>query len=182
MTHSLHRQGNSKSLERDYVFLCTPAKGINTHEAAQKMRKILDILMEVGPVNIGFYGHGSLMSDICIEDVKKTFHDHSRLRCCFDSMEKIREVLQKLKSEDMGLSVTVSGLISELKDVSRELSIRPHTANISCGVFGKVDRLPPREVLEISTMCGHGMIGHRLVTSILRESKEGKLDIHEAVR
>ena len=182
MTHSLHRRGSEDSLQHDYVFLCTPAKGVNNKGASQKLIQILDILMEVGPSNIGFYGHGSLLNGVSIEDVKKTLHDNSRLRCCFDDKEKLKQVLRRIKAEDLGLSITVSGLISELKDICTELSLKPHTINISCGCFGKVERLPPTKILEISTMCGHGMISYELVESIIGRLREGTLELDEATR
>jgi hypothetical protein len=182
MTHSLHRCGNKESLGKDYVFLCTPAKGVNHQDAAGKLIKILDIVMDVGPSNIGFYGHGSLLSNISIDEVKSKFHDNSRVRCCFDKKEKLKEVLKRVKNEDLGLSITVSGLISELKEISNELGLKPHTINVSCGVFGKVDRLPPKEVMEISTMCGHGMISYGLIRSVIKKLLEGKLNFNEAVR
>jgi hypothetical protein len=181
MTHSLHRCGNEESLRKDYVFLCTPAKGVNHQGAAEKLIKILDIVMDVGPSNIGFYGHGSLLSNISIDKVKSKFHDNSRVRCCFDDKEKLKEVLKRVKKEDLGLSITVSGLINELKEISNELELKPHTINVSCGVFGKVDRLPPKEVMEISTMCGHGMISFGLVKSVIKKLLEGKLSFNEAV-
>jgi hypothetical protein len=101
MTHSLHRCGNEKSLRRDYVFLCTPAKGMNNQGAAEKLIKILDIVMDVGPSNIGFYGHGSLLTNISIDQVKSKFHDNSRVRCCFDDKEKLKEVLERVKNKDL---------------------------------------------------------------------------------
>jgi hypothetical protein len=182
MTHSLHRRGSEESLQQDYVFLCTPAKGVNNKGALQKLIRILDILMEVGPSNIGFYGHGSLMSGVNIEEVKKSLRDTSRLRCCFDDKEKLEQVLRRVKSEDLGLSITVSGLISELNGMARELSLKPHTINISCGCFGKVERLPPTKILEISTMCGHGMISYSLVESIIKRLREATIGLDEATR
>ena len=122
MTHSLHRLGTENSLKGDYVFLCTPAKGINDKDSTLKLIRILEILLEVGPTNIGFYGHGSLMDDIPIETIKKSIHDTSRLRCCFHEREKLEEVLRIIKNEDLGLSITVSGLLSELKDICEELT------------------------------------------------------------
>jgi len=181
MTHSLHRLGTEDSLKGDYVFLCTPAKGINDKGSTLKLIRILEILLEVGPTNIGFYGHGSLMDDISIEAIKKSIHDTSRLRCCFDDGEKLEEVLRIIKNEDLGLSITVSGLLSELKDICEELDLEPHTINISCGIFGRIDRLPRPKILEISTMCGHGMIGHGLVEVIIQRLQEGNLDIDEAI-
>jgi hypothetical protein len=182
MTHSLHRRGSAESLLGDYVILCTPSKGVNNTDSAQKLIRILDILMEVGPANIGFYGHGSLINGIDIEEVKKKFHNNSRVRCCFDDKEKLKEALRRIKKEDLGLSITVSGLISEIKDISEELSIKPHTINISCGCFGKVDRLPSSKILEITTMCGHGMVSFSLAESVFERLREGKIGFDEAVR
>jgi hypothetical protein len=181
MTHSLHRRGSVESLQNDYVLLATPAKGINNTDAAQKLIRILDILMEVGPANIGFYGHGSLISGINIEKVKKTFHNNSRVRCCFDDKEKIKEALRRIKKEDLGLSITVSGLISEIEDISKELSLKTHTVNISCGCFGKVERLPSSKILEITTMCGHGMISFSLAEGVIERLREGKIGFDEAI-
>jgi hypothetical protein len=181
MTHSLHRLGSEDSLKGDFVFLCTPAIGINDKGSTLKLIRILEILLEVGPKNIGFYGHGSLLDDISIEAIKKTIHDTSRLRCCFDDREKLEEVLRVLKNEDLGLSITVSGLISEVKDICEELDLKPHTINISCGIFGRIDRLPQRKILEISTMCGHGMISHGLAENIIKRAQEGNIDMDKAV-
>jgi hypothetical protein len=182
MTHSLHRQGDGNSLHNDYVLLCTPANGINSDGAAEKLRRALDILLEIGPANIGFYGHGSLMNDISLEEARRSLHDTSRLRCCFDSKEKLKSALQRIKAEDFGLSITISGLVSEVQDLCEELSLKPHTINIPCGIWGKTDRLPQPEVLELSTMCGHGMIGHNLVKQTIDDLRDGTVSVREAVR
>lgn len=182
MTHSLHRCGNRESLEGDYVFLCTPAKGINTEGAREKLIRILDIVMEAGPTNIGFYGHGSTLTHISIDEVKRSFHDHSRVRACFDSKDKLREVLERVRDEDLGLSITVSGLIGEIVEMSAELGLEPHTINLSCGVFGKVERLPANEILELATMCGHGLISHRLAEEILGGVRCSEVGLDDAVR
>jgi len=181
MTHSLHRRGSVDSLQNDYVFLCTPAKGVNNKDAANKLLRILDILMEAGPANMGFYGHGNMINGIDLEEVKRTLHDTSRLRCCFDDKERLKEALRRIKSEDLGLSITVSGLIDELLDICGELELEPHTINISCGCYGRVDRLPHPGILEISTMCGHGMISYSLVESVVAQLHAGSIDIDSAI-
>jgi len=181
MTHSLHRQGSEKSLQKDYIFLCTPSKGINDRGAKEKLLKVLDIVIAIGPSNIGFYGHGSLLNNISIADVKENFDDNSRVRCSFDSKEKIKEALRLVKLENLGLSIAVSGLKKELKEISLELGLEPHTINISCGYYGKISRLPSSKVLELSTMCGHGMIGFNLVQDIIRKLKDGDIDDKQAV-
>jgi hypothetical protein len=35
--------------------------------------------------------------------------------------------------------------------------------NHSLGFWGKTEKLPPREILEITTMCGHGLVAPSLV-------------------
>ncbi len=182
MTHSLHRLGEERSLEKDYVLLCTPAAGISTKGAREKLQRILDLVMEIGPVNIGFYGFGSTISGLRIQEVRESLEDHSRLRCCFDDREKVKEILRRLHSEDLGLSVTVSGPTSELVDIGHELGLTPHTINMSCGIFGRADLLPDKGILEISTMCGHGMIAHGLVEHVIDKLRSGKTEMHEAVR
>ncbi len=181
MTHTLHRRGSPESLQRDYVFLCTPANGLNNKDAAQKMIRILDILMDVGPANIGFYGHGSLLNGISVEEVKEALRDTSRLRCCFDDREKLKEVLRRIQAEDLGLSITVSGLLTEIQEISRELCLTPHTINISCGCFGKVERLLPGRMMEVVTMCGHGMISFRLVESVVARLRQRGIGYRAAV-
>jgi hypothetical protein len=181
MTHSLHRQGSEESLNKDYVFLCTPSKGINNRGAKEKLLRVLDIVMATKPSNIGFYGHGSLLNNISISDVKESFNDNSRIRCSYDSKENIKETLRLIKSEDLGLSITVSGLIKEIKEISCELGLKPHTINISCGYYGKTNRLPSSKVLELSTMCGHGMISFDLVQDIILKLKDGEIDDEHAV-
>jgi len=182
VTHSLHRLGEEPSLEKDYVLLCTPAAGINTRGAKEKLQRTLEILMEVGPANIGFYGFGSTMTGIRIQDVRESLDDHSRLRCCFDERVKVEEALRRLQSEDLGISVTVSGLTEELVQVSHALGLTPHTINMSCGIFGRLDRLPDSEILEITTMCGHGMIAHGLATAVVDKLRTGEMEMDEAVR
>lgn len=182
MTHSLHRQGSEDSLKNDYVLLCTPAKGMNNKDSREKLLKILDIIMEVGPSNIGFYGHGCILCGISIDEVKKTFHDNSRIRCNFDDITKLKKALYRIKAENLGLSITVSGLIRVIEKLSLELELTPHTINIACGFYGKTDRLPSDEILELSTMCGHGMISHSLVESIVDDYTSNKIDKIAAIR
>ncbi len=182
MTHSLHRTGSADSLQRDFVLLCTPANGLNNQGAAQKLIRILDILMDVGPANIGFYGHGSLINGINIEEIKKTLRDTSRVRCCFDDREKLKEALRRIKAEDFGLSITVSGLVSEIQEISNELGLTPHSINISCGCFGNTERLLSGRMMELPTMCGHGMISLRLVESVVARLRQGTIGYPTAVR
>ncbi len=181
MTHSLHRRGHPENLKGDFVFLCTPAKGVNTSGAGKKLKNILRILMESDVANIGFYGIGSLADEWDEEVIAASIDEYSRLRCCFDRKEALRTVLQEIKAGDFGLSVVVSGLIPEVLDMARELGLVPHTINLSCGVFGNTSLLPGQPVLELTTMCGHGLISHRLAAAVIRKIRAGSLDVGAGV-
>ena len=173
MSHSLHRRGSVCSLKNDFVILVTPAVGINHENSGPKLWKILDIISEAGPNNIGSYETGTIYTGVTLEEIKESMPETPRVRCCFDSREKIFEVLKQIKELDPGLSVTVSGLSEDVLEMARELDIRPHSVNYSLGVHGRVDLLPPEEILEILTMCGHGMISRSLVAKAVDQVKKG---------
>jgi len=103
-----------------------------------------------------------------------------RLRCCFSDLDKIRKVIKFIKEKDYGLSVTVSGLIRNLDEVNKELGIKPHSINFSLGFHGRTDLLPDSAVLEVVTMCGHGMVGAPLVEHCMNEVKAGRMSPEEA--
>lgn len=96
----------------------------------------------------------------------------------YDSEEKVKKVLKELKEVDLGLSVVVSGFYEEIFKLLSEVGLSPHTVNLSLGVWGRTERLPPQEVLEITTMCCHGMISpyhvNKMIKEIEREIITGK--------
>ncbi len=180
MSHSLHRRGSACSLKDDFVILVTPAVGINHEGSGPKLWKVLDIVTEVGPNNIGSYETGTIYSGVTIEEIRNSMPETPRVRCCFDSKEKMFEVLRRIKELDLGLSITVSGLNEEILDMCGRLEIRPHSVNYSLGIHGATEKLPPEELLEIITMCGHGMISRDLVAKAVQEVKSGRKTPHEA--
>jgi hypothetical protein len=181
MTHSLHRVGGEESLRQDFVLLCTPARGINDCGSRDKLLKAFDIILAAGPVNLGFYGLGSLADGISLAAMREHIRDGSRLRFCFDDANQLETALRSLKDADLGISISVTGVLEEVYRICSELDIQPHTANISCGVWGRRERLPSEEILELTTMCGHGLIAPQLVGSVLRELRAGELTLQEAV-
>jgi hypothetical protein len=48
------------------------------------------------------------------------------------------------------------------------------------GFHGDLTRLPDRHVLELSTMCGHGMVSHNFAKKMLDWVKEGRRDPQQA--
>jgi len=181
MTHTLHREGKPESLEEDFLLLITPAVGRNDSGAGQKLKRLIDIVFEFGPVNYGCYERGrNIFSGITVDEVKGTTGDRSRIRCVFSDREKFKKLIMRIAEEDLGLSVTVSGLMSVIREVSKELGLRPHSANLSLGIHGDRKRLPEDDIREITTMCGHGMVAPNLVKNMVIKLKRGRLTSYDA--
>ena len=126
MTHTLHRQGSVSDLESDYVILAQLAKGIN-----REIPKIRENFIKIGKI---FKEHEpvSIMNE-------RGWPISSTLTACFDQVDNVRGVLRTLKKENLGISIVVSGLISEIKKLCGEedIGLKPHTVHLSLGVLGK---------------------------------------------
>jgi len=183
MTHSLHRTGTIESLSNDFVFIVRAARGINMEGAGPKMKRIAEILMEIGPSNIGSPDLGSnTAGGLTPQQVIEAAPNCKGLYSVFYGREKAKEVLRRLKEEDLGISVTVSGLISEVFAIGRELGLTPHTVNLSLGVHGRTELLTEQEVLDITTMCGHGMVSKNLAKKHLEDARAGRAVAAEVCR
>ncbi|MGE5576968.1 MAG: hypothetical protein ACM3TT_07225 [Syntrophothermus sp.] len=174
MTHSLHRRGTLENLSEDFVLLATAAAGVNHEGSKDKLRKILEIVYEAGPANIGSYDTGTIYAGVSIEEIKAALNEVPRVRCAFSSREKIKEVLRQIKEADLGISITVSGLTEDVLEMARELGLTPHSINLSLNIWGKTEELPSEDVLEFVTMCGHGLISRSLVEKAIADVKAGK--------
>ena len=183
MSHSLHRRGSMESLRHDYLLLVTAASGINSANSKEKLRRVLDLVWEIGPINTGSNEVGTILSGVSVEEIKAGFTEVPRVRCVFDSEEKMREIIGRLIEMDLGISVTVSGPRAEVEKMCRDFVIKPHSANFSLDIWGRREKLPPEEILEFITMCGHGMISKALVVDTIERVKAGKMTPEEgAVR
>lgn len=180
MTHSLHRRGNSEELKHDYILLVTAASGINSQGSKDKLRQILDLVWEIGPINTGSNETGTILSGVSIEEIKAGFTQVPRVRCLFNSAEKIKEAIKRLQELDLGMSVAVSGPRKDIEEMCKEYGIKPHSVNFSLDIWGRKEKLPPEEILEYITMCGHGLISKALVVDTIEKVKAGKLTPEKA--
>jgi len=184
MTHSLHRQGTVESLKNDYVMYARSAKGINMETAREKLMRIVEIAFEEGLNNSGSSYHrasvaaGNWDKEAAMAAQKDTYG----FICCYDDREKMKRVLERLKEEDLGISIVVSGLIDQVMDMAREVGLQPHTINLSLGIRGKKELLPGPEVLEFTSMCGHALVANNLVRKAMEDVKTGAKTPEEAAR
>jgi hypothetical protein len=188
MTNTLHRYGDAKSFEDDYVVFAIPCKGKNDEGAVEKLEKFLSICLKHHPVNTGnsdFGGYrpaGNLGPGVhwkrdaqpdhlaVVEGVHRT----ATAAAVFDSRANAEACLRELIGADLGLSVNVSTSVDGAKNLAASCGITRHSVEYSLGFDDSHDLLPDRKVLELSTMCGHGMVSADLAKKMLDMVREGR--------
>ncbi len=174
MTHTLHRQGSVESLKEDYVVLVM-GEDIPFDIYRRRLQKRFPYIYEmVKKVLLNF---GILKLLRIIRKAKPTGSYRSPV---FNNKKELTSYLKELKERNMGKSVVVSGLFDEVNDCLKELNLSPHTVQFSLGTFGKKELLPNKEILEITTMCGHHMISPGLVEKLANDIKNGSISLEEA--
>jgi len=141
VTHSNHRQGTRENLKNDWVMLSLPYRG--PPPVMEKVEKYNEICRRHHPIN---------------PDRPRAWYIW-----VFDSRENMESALKELAEAELGLPVVVSGLFDEVAGCCRRAGTTAHTVNHSLGFWGKTEKLPPREILEITTMCGHALVAPSLV-------------------
>ena len=180
MTHSLHREGSRESLEKDYAVFIYPARGYNYRGSVPKVRRLVEIVYQVGPANmIATTLRKNMYSGVRPEEVLDSIEEGCRVFTVFNSRKKIKALLKGFKDADQGISIVVSGLIDRVRDIAAEVGLTPHTINLSLGIHGATELLPPPQIRQFTTMCGHAMVSPRLVEDVVRQVKTGKIDTWE---
>lgn len=182
MTHSLHRFGTEDSLKKDFCIYARAAKGVNRDDAVGgKLRKILDIFISENVVNYGSSHAGrSFSAGLDPKEYAKTLDNSYGIIASFDDKEAVKGVLKKAKIAKTGISLVVSGLIDEVVEIASSVGLKPHTASLSLGVYGKKEKLPEDDVLEVLTMCGHSLVSANLIRDVSDKVVTGELTPSEA--
>lgn len=199
MTHTLHREGDLDSLDKDYVLFVYPARGFNYKGSGPKVRRLAELIHRSGPVNVmaktrrhKIPGGGGAKDTV----VEGTFHyivfngrdaagvdtielDGTRVYSIFDSREKLKAALARITEADEGISIVISGRIDRVREIAAQIGIDAHMVNLSLGTHGSTERLPPSDIREFTTMCGHGLVSPDLIRDIIRRIKTGKISPEE---
>ncbi len=179
MTHTLHRLGKEESLQQDFVLTMMPSKGINVEGSAAKLRGLLDICMQAGAIKVGDARLGNEYHQGSLDTMLENIEDQAVVQAVFDDAEKVTQVLKAFREADVGMSVVVSGLHDRVDQCCREAGLKRHTVNQSLGRWGRTERMPPEAILEINTMCGHGMVAVGLIEDIAERVRAGELTPEE---
>jgi hypothetical protein len=175
MTHTLHRIGDNSSLKEDFVVLAMPSKDINHPGSGPKLRRFLEMALEAGAIKIGDARKGNEYYQGGIDRVLANVEDRAVVHAVFNDYDKLTKFLKVLKEEDLGMSVVVSGLFEMTEQCIKEVGLEKHTINQSLGRWGRTDKLPALEILQLNTMCGHGMVTVGLIEHVVEKIKTGKI-------
>ena len=176
MSHSLHRYGTPENLKNDFCIYSRAAKGVNRDNCGDKLRKSLSAYLSEKVVNFGSSHAGrNYLAGLNPEEYAKTLDHSYGVIASFADDKAVEGVLRKLKEAKLGISVVVSGLIEEVKQIAGSVGLKPHTATLSLGIYGRRAKLPAPEVLEITTMCGHSLVSSTLAATVIASVKQGRI-------
>jgi len=180
MSHTLHRVKTENGKTNDYVVLIMPARGINNQNCVEVFCKYLDLLANFHPVNMGGIGCGNMVLNT-LEEMKANLKpDVPMVHGVYKDRDTLIEVLKALKESNYGYSVVVSGLVDDVDCCAKKAGIQRHSMDLSLGIWGAVEKLPPKDILEITTMCGHALISANLVTKMIEDIKAGRTTAKKA--
>ena len=197
MTHSLHRFGRKEDLTGDYIVFAMPARGLNDKDAVEKEKEFLRRALAHHPVNIGDAKKGGWFHPQ--RELGPTVHwrrDTSPdpqsviggvdspgiVAAVFDDYDAMVGFVEELRALDLGVSINISALASRAADCCQECQITRHSVEYSLGFLGRTDKLPQKDVLELSTMCGHGTISFGLAGKMIERVRTGRKSPQEAAR
>lgn len=194
MTNTLHRYGSAKSFDDDYIIFAIPCKGKNDQGAVGKLKTFLEICASHDPVSIG---NSELGSHRPSRKLRPSVHwardldpDHGgvveavqsmrTVAAVFDARDRAAACLREVIAADLGLSVNVATSVEGAKQVAAACDIKRHSVEYSLGFDDPHDRLPSGRVLQLSTMCGHGMVSSALAAKMLDMVREGRRSPEQA--
>jgi len=197
MTNTLHRFGSADTFRDDYLVFAMPARGINDAGSPAKLQAFLRLALKHRPVNVGDGQKGGIYrADTGLTPVahwrrKERLDPDAVVRAIdtatvaaavFDDAAKVEALLLDLRAADLGLSVNISGLTKEAQACCKKTGIVRHSVEYSLGFQGDLNRLPDRHVLELSSMCGHGMISHNFARKMIDWVREGRRQPAQAAK
>jgi len=196
MTNTLHRLGDSESFRDDYIVFAMAAKAAYDNDTLPKLKRFLRIAVEFKPVNLGDARHGGALRpsrnmqptshwkrDLTL-DFEAVIDGMDRPTTCaavFDNRVSAENFVERIKEEDLGLSINISTSIDGAEQCCHHACIPRHSVGYSLGFEGSTEKLPSSQVMMLSTMCGHGMVSHSLAKKMIDWVKEGRRTPEQAV-
>src|SRR5262245_43581070 len=195
MTNTLHRYGSADSFSDDFIVFAIPARGVNDAGAVEKQRRFLEIARKYKPVNMGDASHGAIFhsskdlnpsvhwrrnEERDFESVVQCVSGPTTVAAVFDNADDTVAFVKELKEAGLGLSINISAALEKAHECIRRAGLERHSVEYSLGFMCQVDRMAERQVLEIATMCGHGMLSFSFVRKLVEWVKQGRRSPQQA--
>jgi len=177
MTHTLHRTGDLESIQEDFPMLTHVARGFNDQNAAPRLKQIALTMIKHTDLHFGDCKVGNKYTMDPAEIMDKLTVG---CQTVFKDKESLIACMKELKQIDQGISIVVSGLFDEVFDCCKKAGIDPPLIEFALGVHGNTQKLPPPEILDFVTMCGHGLVSGNLVKKMVRDLKKKKITLEKA--
>jgi len=198
MTNTLHRYSEHYAFERppnpqpvqdDFIVFAMASRGINDDDLVARYRAFLRLALKHNPVNLGDATKGGMLrprQDLNPkahwkrdqrpnpEEVIAGIEGHTTVAAVFDNYQDMKAFVDDVRSANLGISVNISAPIEDAERCCRETGITRHSVEYSLGFSGRVEKLPDSTVLELTTMCGHGMVSANFAKKMIDWSKENR--------
>ena len=198
MTNTLHRYSEHYAFERvpkpepvqdDFIVFAMATRGINDNELVEKYRAFLRLALKHNPVNLGDATQGGIhrpRQDLnpkahwkrdqraIPEEVIAGIAGHTTVAAVFDNYQDMKAFVKDVRSANLGVSVNISAPLEDADRCCRETGIVRHSVEYSLGFCGRVEKLPDATVLELTTMCGHGMVSANFAKKMIDWAKENR--------
>lgn len=193
MTHSLHRRGSRSSLHDYFVILfrtdpAVPEQLEYKGTLAERAKIILKLLkgvpleaLEVETTGLrlrymkgweGITQSSGLHQASRVEDIFACSNLTWVRHVIIKGKINLVSLLQKVKEQDLGISMVISGVFDEIEEACSTAELTPHSVNMSLGIWGNTALLPDEDILQFCTMCGHSIIAPNLVKKLVNDVKE----------
>jgi hypothetical protein len=206
MTNTLHRYSEHYAFERpphpqpvrdDFIVFAMASRGINDDDLVAKYRAFLRLALKHNPVNIGDASKGGMhrsRQDLNPKAHWKRDHEpnseavilgiegHTTVAAVFDNYQDMKAFLEDVRDANLGVSVNISAPMDEAERCCRDTRITRHSVEYSLGFCGRIDKLPDATVLELTTMCGHGMLSAHFAKKMIDWVKENRRSVPEVAR
>lgn len=197
MTNTLHRLGTADTLHNDFIVFAMAGKGFNDEGALAKAKTFLRTAIKYDPINMGnalvnalyrpekdltflklyFLGR---QEKTTYESLIEEIPGPGSAAVVFDQSSTAERFIKEVKELDLGLSINMSALIDDARDICGEVDITPHAVEYTLGFHGATEKLPDHDTLSITAMCGHGMVSSNFAKKMIDRVKEGRMTPDEA--
>jgi hypothetical protein len=198
MTNTLHRYSEHYAVDRplhpepvkdDFIVFAMATRGINDDDLVEKYRAFLRLALKHNPVNLGDATKGGILRPQPAlnpkahwsrdqrpdpEAVIAGVEGHTTVAAVFDNYQDMKGFVEDVQSANLGVSVNISAPIESAQRCCRETGITRHSVEYSLGFCGRMDKLPDATVLELTTMCGHGMVSAHFAKKMIDWVKENR--------